>query len=380
MKDRKADGKTAGMDIRLESNVPGGMQVTYAELPQELSAIGWAFNAYEEGEQVIAVPGEEKILAAMAFDTGEGVRVFDPETLLKEQSRLKQAEYMLVIRAVFEEKGSRLDVDDSLQRAEDKWDCTIHCAEESGENAYVITYSEKEILADTGRITFQNRNMFAITVHLIGKGKESFVSEIAPGGNVVFMKADPEVRYTVGIHADVEEGTELSLMVYDGEWSEVYTPAVDQEDVLNQAINEAILNQYKPEKPDGLYHCVDFVLLEQEEICGVAPVNSGRDNIELITVYGIALHDSLGFSGAAFHEVEFDYVPVKLKFQKESESEYVLKDAWFPEKPIESWDSYQEAIWDAFSTYSEELATDVIYAIQDDIYLTIFQLQSSFYM
>ena len=227
MKDRKADGKTAGMDIRLESDVPGGMQVTYAELPQELSAIGWAFNAYEEGEQVSAVSGEEKILAAMAFDTGEGVRVFDPETLLKEPERLEHAEYMLVIRAVFEEKGSRLDVDDSLQGAEDKWDCTVHCAEESGENSYVITYSEEEILADTGRITFQNRNMFAIKVHLIGKGKEAFVSEIAPGGNVVFMQADKEVTYTVGIHADVEEGTELNLMVYDGEWSEVYTPEVD---------------------------------------------------------------------------------------------------------------------------------------------------------
>jgi len=222
MKDRKIDGKTAGVDIRLESDVPGGMQVTYAELPQELSAIGWAFNAYEVGDTVDANTGEEKILAAMAFDTGEGVRVFDPETLLNEPSRLEQAEFMLVIRAVFEEEGSRLDSDQTIQVSEDKWDCTVHCAKESGENSYVITYSEKEILADTGRITFQNRNMFAITVHLIGKGKEAFVSEIAPGGNVVFMQADPEVNYTVGIHAEVEEGTELSLMVYDGEWSEVY--------------------------------------------------------------------------------------------------------------------------------------------------------------
>ena len=227
MKDRKADGKIAGLDIRLESDVPGGMQVTYAELPQELSAIGWAFNAYEEGEQVIAVPGEEKILAAMAFDTGEGVRSFDPVTLLKEPERLEQAEYMLVIRAVFEEKGSRLDVDDSLQGAEDKWDCTVHCAEESKENAYVITYSEESVVSNTGSLTFQNRNLFAITIHLIGKGKEAFVSEIAPGGNVTFMQADKEVTYTVGIHADVEEGMELNLMVYDGEWSEVYTPEVD---------------------------------------------------------------------------------------------------------------------------------------------------------
>ena len=370
MKDRRVEGKLAGVDIRLESDVSGGMQVAYAELPEELSAIGWAFNAYEEGDTVDAIFGEEKILAAMAFDAGEGVRVFDPETLLNEPSRLEQAEYMLIIRAVFEEEGSRLDMDNTIPASENKWDCTVQCAKESDEDSYIITYSEEEILADTGCITFQNRNMFAITVHLVGKGKEAFVSEIAPGGNVTFMQADKEVTYTVGIHADVEEGTELNLMAYDGEWSEVYTPAVDQEYVLNQAIKEAILNQYKPEKPDGLYHCAEFVLLEQEEICGVAPVNSGKDNIELVTVYGMALHEGLGFSGATFHEVEYDYVPVELQFQKESESEYVLKDSWFPKKAYESWDDYQEAIWDAFSPYSEELATDVIYAIQDDIYLT----------
>lgn len=272
-------------------------------------------------------------------------------------------EGVYVMKIIFADDESALDV-------ETKWDCSVNCAEESKENAYIITYSDERVVSNTGRLAFQNRNLFAITVHLIGKGKEAFVSEIAPGGNVIFMQADKEMTYTVGIHADVEEGTELNLMVYDGEWSEVYIPEVDEEYVLNQAVNEAILNQYKPEKSDGLYHCVEFVLLEQEEICGVAPVDSGKDNIELVTVYGMALHESFGFSGATFHEVTYDYVPVKLRFQKESESEYTLKKAWFPEKPYESWDFYQEAIWDTFSSYSEELATDVIYAIQDDIYLT----------
>ncbi len=272
-------------------------------------------------------------------------------------------EGVYVMKIIFADDEAALDI-------AEKWDCSVNCAEESEENSYVITYSDEEILSHTGCITFQNRNLFAITVHLIGKGKEAFVSEIAPGGNVVFMQADKEVTYTVGIHADVEEGTELNLMVYDGEWSEVYTPVVDSEYVLDKAIKEAILNQYKPEKPDGLYHCVDFILLEQEEICGVASVNSGRDNMELITVYGMALHESLGFSGATFHEVAYDYVPVKLQFRKESEHEYVLKEAWFPDKTYESWDFYQEEIWKAFSTYSEDLATSAIYAIQDYIYLT----------
>lgn len=112
--------------------------------------------------------------------------------------------------------------------AKDKWDCTVHCAEESGENSYIITYRDEPLLADTGCITFQNRNAFAITVHLSGKGKEVFVSEIAPGGNVAFLQVDPEVSYTVGIHADVEEGTELNVMAYNGDWSEIYE--IDQEE------------------------------------------------------------------------------------------------------------------------------------------------------
>ena len=169
----------------------------------------------------------------------------------------------------------------------------------------------------------------------------------------------------------VQQGSSGSVpTVSNQEMTEQDTAFVNQEYVLDRAIQEAILNQYKPESPDGLYHCADFVLLEQEEVCGVAPINSGRDNIELITIYGMALHESFGFSGAAFREVSYDYVPVKLQFQKESEQKYILKEAWFPERPLESWDAYQEAIWDTFSPYSEELANNVIYAIQDSIYLT----------
>ena len=182
--------------------------------------------------------------------------------------------------------------------------------------------------------------------------------------------ADRELQITLDNADTISPDAYCWLSRPVDEMVNVETTIIDQEYVLNQAIHEAILNQYKPEKTDGLYHCADFVLLEQEEICGVALVNSGKDNIELITVYGMALHESFGFSGTTFHEVAYDYVPVKLQFRKESESEYILKDAWFPEKPIESWDSYQEAIWDTFSPYSEELADDMIYAIQDYIYLT----------
>ncbi len=107
MKERREDGIMTGVDIQLNTDVPGGTQVAYAEFPQENSFMGYAFNAYEEGDTVSVLSGEEKILAAMVFDAGEGVRVFDPETLMNEPERLEQAEYMVVIRAVFDEESRR---------------------------------------------------------------------------------------------------------------------------------------------------------------------------------------------------------------------------------------------------------------------------------
>ena len=237
------------------------------------------------------------------------------------------------------------------------------------ENFGGSTFIERE----TYTLEKNEAGQFELNVELRSENRDMAVYFIQGPVGVYVMKII-FAEDTASLDIAVKQGTSgqelLDQMVKDSEVSEQEMPDVDPEYVLNQTIKEAILNQYKPEKPDGLYHCADFVLLEQEELCEVAPMNSGRDNIELITVYGMALHESLGFSGATFHEVEYDYVPVKLKFQKESEHEYILKEAWFPEKPVESWDSYQEAIWDTFSPYSEELADDMIYAIWDDIYLT----------
>ena len=105
----------------------------------------------------------------------------------------------------------------------DKWDCSLTCAETSAENAYVITWSEKEIISSTGVLTFQNRNGFDIVVHLVAAGQEEEVIDVFPHGVTAFLQAEKDVPYAVGIHADVEEGTEISLMVYDGERSEPYT-------------------------------------------------------------------------------------------------------------------------------------------------------------
>lgn len=102
------------------------------------------------------------------------------------------------------------------------WDCSVYCAEDSGDETYVITYSNSTIISQTGVLSFQNRNDFDVVVHLLANDQEERTVEIAAGGISVLYQINKNVDFTVGIHADVTEGTEIKLMVYDGEKAEVF--------------------------------------------------------------------------------------------------------------------------------------------------------------
>jgi len=104
----------------------------------------------------------------------------------------------------------------------DKWDCTVSCAEQSDRENYVITYSDEEIVSSSGVLTFQNRNKFDVVAHLLSEGVEEEAFDIPAGGVTAFYQAETGNKYAVGIHAEVEAGTEIKLMVYDGARSEVY--------------------------------------------------------------------------------------------------------------------------------------------------------------
>ena len=104
----------------------------------------------------------------------------------------------------------------------EKWDCTVICAEESSDDSYIIAYSKEEIISKAGTLSFQNKNDFDIVVHLLTEEKEERIVEIGAGGMAVLYQVEKEIVYTVGCHADVEEGIEIKLTVYDGENAEVY--------------------------------------------------------------------------------------------------------------------------------------------------------------
>lgn len=103
----------------------------------------------------------------------------------------------------------------------EKWDFTVSCAETSDDENYVITYSDQEIISKTGTLAFQNRNDFDIVVHLLAAGKKEITCDIRVGGSAIIYEIEKDTEHTVGCHADVDEGIEIKLTIYDGEETEV---------------------------------------------------------------------------------------------------------------------------------------------------------------
>ena len=104
---------------------------------------------------------------------------------------------------------------------QNKWDCTVTSVEKSSDTAYVIAYSDEKITSETGVLTLHNVNDFDIVVHLIVNGEES-IHQITPYGVTVLYQIVRDAEYKIGCHADVSEGTEIKLMVYDGEGNTLY--------------------------------------------------------------------------------------------------------------------------------------------------------------
>ena len=97
------------------------------------------------------------------------------------------------------------------------------CAERSESDEYVITYSDVKVVSKTGELTIQNRNDFDIIVHLLCDGEEEIVSNAIPVGGSYTLLNVTDKEYTVGVHADVDENTNIKVLVYDGKDTDPYT-------------------------------------------------------------------------------------------------------------------------------------------------------------
>lgn len=119
------------------------------------------------------------------------------------------------------------------------WDCTVICAKESSDNSYVITYSDEKIVSTTGILTLENKNDFGIVVYLCVDGNER-VEIMNANSRMILYELVKEAEYTVGCHASVTAGTEIKLLIYDGEGKiSEYVPLLKQPIHAQEAIEIA---------------------------------------------------------------------------------------------------------------------------------------------
>lgn len=106
----KEDGAWLGVDIQLGPETDGSCLLTRFMLPERRPigvpgrGLGFSFSSYEEGEYIQVAPGENRILATMAFELGNGVESYSCEGLEQDPERLKNAEYLVVIRGKFSDE------------------------------------------------------------------------------------------------------------------------------------------------------------------------------------------------------------------------------------------------------------------------------------
>lgn len=161
-----------------------------------------------------------------------------------------------------------------------------------------------------------------------------------------------ETGYTaMYIYLALADDLDTRIDIRDGGVTE-FIGADHSEVLLAKAINEAILAENKPSKPDGLYHCASFVLLDQQELSGTPAVGSS-DHIKLVTVYGLALHQGFGYSGGTFHDAAGSHIAVAITFEV-VDGKYVLKEYWTPRDGS----YYVQDIRDKFPDEIEDEALD----------------------
>ncbi len=102
---RRGEERNEGVDVEFGTNQYGGSLLTYFAFPREREVTGWSFSAHKEGERLSVTPGEDWVLAAMAFDTGKGIRSVDCRKLASDPGYLSEYDCILLIRAVFSDAG-----------------------------------------------------------------------------------------------------------------------------------------------------------------------------------------------------------------------------------------------------------------------------------
>jgi len=120
------------------------------------------------------------------------------------------------------------------EKATKVWNCTVAISEDKSE--YV--FSEESIRTECGELRLQCAQMVDVDFCLAyedANGEQVVICEetLTAGGVFVQYQIDPDIEYKIGIRADVEANTELTVYV------------MEKDAPVNDAYPEEILQEYE---------------------------------------------------------------------------------------------------------------------------------------
>ncbi|MBR4867469.1 MAG: hypothetical protein IKU11_12330, partial [Clostridia bacterium] len=102
---RRDEESNEGVDVDIKTDQYGGSLLSYVAFPMGEEISGWSFTSHKVGEKLTVTPGNDLVLAAMAFDTGRGVRVVDVKKLAEDPKYLGNYDCMVLVRATFSDEA-----------------------------------------------------------------------------------------------------------------------------------------------------------------------------------------------------------------------------------------------------------------------------------
>ncbi len=141
----KGEEKYEYVDVQISTNQYNGSVLTRFELPEYGSrGLGWATMGRELNKKTKLQPETAKILLAVAFDMGGGVRALDCETLEAEPERLKKYECILVIIAGFSSEDTAPQVTAEMNEGTVTEVLQLHQVIKLAEKGYELGWADFE--------------------------------------------------------------------------------------------------------------------------------------------------------------------------------------------------------------------------------------------
>jgi beta-lactamase regulating signal transducer with metallopeptidase domain len=142
--------------------------------------------------------------------------------------------------------------------------------------------------------------------------------------NAVYYVSYGEGIYVFQLQFPVDSGSDSTTRSTE-EPPEISSEVITEQDPLNTAITNAVMDTNKNRTPGGDFACESHVILSTESS---SSINDGKS--DAVTVYAMVLYQVYDYSNSAIQIVGGSHIPTALTFYIDKEGQYTLTEYWQP--------------------------------------------------